>query len=158
MIEICGALVFVFAVGAALMTQLRGAIICLWLCSLSVSGMFLSLGAEYLAVLVGLLATLLATVFVFHTELFGRRERVPNWLIAVIAFIVGDAFVVVVWSCVHTLGTGFHTPVAVQAPSLVEIGKYLVTEQFLSLQIMAIIMLTVIVGLGVISRPEVRKK
>ena len=157
MVMICGALAFGFGFAAAVVTRLRVALVCLWGASLCVSGLFLGMGAEFLALALALLSTLVATVLVFHTELFGRRERVPNWLVALVAFLLGDVFVVIVWASVQDVAGGWTIEDGPRA-TLSDIGLSIVNEQFLSAQLMAIILLTVIVGLGVISRPEVKKE
>lgn len=163
-VELLGGMAFGLGLVAAVATQLRVALVCLWGASLCVAGIFLGLGAEFLALCLALLSTILAMVLVFHTELFGRRERIPNWLIAVVAFLLGDAFVVIVWACVHPVAGGVgmgQDGAALQdtaTVSLASLGQTLVHDHILSVELMAIILLSVVVGLGVVSRPEARKK
>ncbi|MBY0469896.1 NADH-quinone oxidoreductase subunit J [bacterium] len=109
----CGGIAVLGGVLATFMTDLRRAVLALWVCGLGVGGLYLSLGAELLAVIQWLLSTLIAIAFIFYAVMFGEfstpedaalgvsvtpePEKKKEWFRPVMPLIVGSAFAGMIW-------------------------------------------------------------
>jgi NADH:ubiquinone oxidoreductase subunit 6 (subunit J) len=70
--KILGAATVAFAAAAALTSDLRRSTTSLWLAGLMAGAFYLSLGAEYLAVIQWILSTVVSIAFVFFSVMFGE--------------------------------------------------------------------------------------
>jgi NADH:ubiquinone oxidoreductase subunit 6 (subunit J) len=143
---------------AAWVSSTRRAILALWVAGLAVGGIYLTLGAELLAVVQWVVSTLAAIAFLFFAVMFGEyrsEEREParqRAAMGVVAGLAGAAFAAAVAYAAREI-----TPAAPASPErhdLLAQGLSLVQQHLLSLEILGLTCLLVIVGGGVIARPE----
>ncbi|MCM2278027.1 MAG: NADH-quinone oxidoreductase subunit J [Oligoflexia bacterium] len=148
---------------AALVRDIRRATLALWIAGLGVGGVYLTIGAEMLAVIQWVVATLAAISFVFFAGMFGEygferqffdRKRAVFYGLGVIA---GVAFSGVIW-----LAAGETGPLDLEIPrsgnDLVAVGSFLTERHLLSLEILGITLLMALLGGGVLARPEARRE
>ena len=149
-----------YATGVA---HVRKAILSLWVASLCVGGVYLTLGAELLAILQWVISTLVAMSLIFFSTLFGEysdpgeaeRER-STVLKTGLSWLMGVGFV---WM-VHLSGVGDIGPIEyrpVEGTDVLALGKALLGQHLLALEILALTLFLVLVGSGVIARPMTRK-
>ncbi|HTL13288.1 MAG TPA: NADH-quinone oxidoreductase subunit J [Bdellovibrionota bacterium] len=151
---ICSFLAIGAAVAASFFSELKRAALALWVCALALGGVYLSLGAEYLAIVQWIVSTLGVAAFVFFSVLLGSRDGKHDWakylavagalvlLGGIIWMTVRDFVPSVVWDKDHG--------------GMVGLGNALVTEYLLPVEILALTLFLVVVGAGVITRPEDR--
>lgn len=159
---ICSSITLVAAIFATLAGDLRASILALWLAGLGTGGIYLSVGAELLAVVQWIISTLLTVGFLVHAVTYGEygladsRTKSKRVLAAVFPAIVGIAFA-------GMIGLGAsHLPVArlfepAAGPDLAGFGKALVGKHLLSLELLVLTLFMVVVGAGVIARPDARE-
>lgn len=149
---ICCGVSCIFAAVAAISDQLRVSALALWVCGLGVGGVYISLGAEFLAVLQWIVSSLVGIGFVLYSLLFGKEEEKRDWLKTVPAFLIGLVFIFAI-SLVSSDLTGKpnSNPDSV---TIVELGKNLVSGEFVSLIILSLTLLMTVIGSGVVSRPD----
>jgi NADH:ubiquinone oxidoreductase subunit 6 (subunit J) len=151
-IILSGALTAVFA------NSLRISALALWAASLGVGGIYITVGAEELAIVQWIVSTLVAISFVFFAAMFGERERFetgsrPEIARLLLAGLVGAAFVAVVYLGWERIPTGsFALPAS--GNDLKAIGRALTERHLLSLELLAVTLFVVLIGGGVIARPE----
>lgn len=149
-----GAVVF-----ASFARDMRRSVLTLWVAGLSIGGLYLTLGAELLAVVQWIVATLVAISFIFFAAMFGEyggtREK-PSWSAALkigVPVLLGLAFAALVW-----IGAGmpeFGAPTAAgEGNDLAAIGHNLVANHLISLEVLALTLFLALVGGGIIARPE----
>lgn len=169
---ICCALVLGGAAMACFVGDLRRAVLALWVCSLGVGGLYLFMGAELLAIIQWIVSTLISIAFVFYAVMFGEygvndRRPLPRRIIdAIQPVALGLAFTAVIWlggghlsGVVAEAGASFpHAPdgSSMAGQDLAVLGKALAEDHLLSLEILALTLFLVIVGSGVVARPETR--
>lgn len=154
-------------VGAFLATFLydvRGSILALWVTGLGVGGLFLSMGAEVLAIILWIVSTLVAISFMFYAVTFGEygiRDSRPwkNRLIAaILPVLCGGLFVTLIWlGSKDLVGDHFARAVTLKEPieNLQILGEKISKDHLLALEILGLCLFLVVVGTGVVSRPEV---
>ena len=134
--------------------RLRSAAWFLWVCGMSVGGVFLSFGAEYLAVVQWTLSTLAALSFLFYSVLFGEEKKSERtWSWSAVAFAAGLGFVVIAVTALRDLPGSARS--ANSVISLSAVGRALISDDFLALKVLVVALLVVTVGAGILSRPEV---
>lgn len=148
---------------ATFVTDIRRAILSLWVVGLGIGGLYLTLGAEFLAVVQWIISTLVAISFIFFAVMFGEygSSDTATWkkrvLPIVLTVILGLSFAAIVW-----LGAGEVPEAALAFPTegsdLVAIGKSLTQNHLLSLEVLALNLFIVLVGGGVIARPDKTEK
>lgn len=144
---------------AAFVNDVRRATLALWIAGLGVGCIFLTLGAEVLAILQWIVSTLVAISFVFFAVMFGeygkqhqlmdRRRAVALALCGVI----GAAFAGVVWLGGAPL-PGELLAVPTSGNDMQAVGRTLTDNHLLSLEILALTLFLVLIGGGVVARPE----
>lgn len=162
MLTICwafAALTLVAAFTAAMTENMRRAALALWLAGLGMGGMYLTLGAETLAVIQWILSTLGAISFIFFAVTFGEysgksgeadRKRV---LFTLLGGAIGLSFAAVIFLGVGRLpGSAFALPA--QGNDLGALGRALAQDHLLSLEVLALTLFLILVGGGVVARPE----
>jgi NADH:ubiquinone oxidoreductase subunit 6 (subunit J) len=159
---VCAGVLVLSAFLAAVMSDVRSATLWLWVAGLGAGGVYLSVGAELLAVIQWIVATVVAIGFVFYSVMFGEfgsqaREKPVRQLIqSVLPIGVGLIFEGMLW-----LGSGpgfLGMPMiqgVPQAQDLSGTGRVLARDHLLSVEILGLILLLLVVGSGVIARPDV---
>lgn len=169
---ICSAVALGAALTATFMSSIRFAILSLWVCGLAVGGIFLSQGAELLAITQWIISTLGALCFIFYSVMLGEyhsEETTPlkrKLVSAILPTLAGLGFSGVIWLGSRSLSSAnaganalnMAPPSPENAHNLATIGKSLMDKQFLSLQILGLTLFLVVVGAGVIARPEMKEK
>jgi NADH:ubiquinone oxidoreductase subunit 6 (subunit J) len=146
---------------AAFVSDMRRAALALWVASLATGGLYLTLGAELLAVIQWIVGTLIALSLVFFSAMFGDYgARAEKWSLRSAArvfmpVIIGAGFAVVIG--VGSFGFGRIGPMPVgglPGNDLAAIGKELIGNHLISLEVLALTLFLVLIGGGIIARPE----
>lgn len=165
MMMICwafAALTLLAALTAAMTENMRRAALALWIAGLGMGGMYLTLGAETLAVIQWILSTLAAISLVFFAVTFGEYARQPNTvdrkriLFSFLGGAIGLAFASVIF---FGVGGGARLPESAfnfpaQGNDLAALGRTLAQDHLLSLEMLALTLFLILVGGGVVARPE----
>jgi NADH:ubiquinone oxidoreductase subunit 6 (subunit J) len=163
------------ALVAALYRDARRVVLALWVCGMCFGAIFLSFGAEMLAVVQWIVTTLVGISLLFFSSMFGElgskeiseiKSRKENFDLLQAAM-VGLAFIGILgvsllrfkpdaeWLSHLTAG-------ATSGPSngqdLQALGQLLTERHFISLEVFGVTLLLVLVGGGVLARPEGVKK
>lgn len=156
-----GALAVGAAAGAALLPGLRAAVLSLWVAGLSGGALFLSLGAEAIAVTQWVISTLGAFSLIFYSVMFGeyhpgtkRSAPVHPWRILVMGALSVGVLVIVSLAAESSVGSVPVNAPAQAALSLDDLGGALAGRHFLALEVLGILLLLTLVGGGVMARPE----
>ncbi|MCC7442222.1 MAG: NADH-quinone oxidoreductase subunit J [Bdellovibrionales bacterium] len=151
---ISSALAIAAAVAATLFVELKRAVLALWVCALCLGGMYLSLNAEYLAIVQWLVATLGVCAFVFFSVLLGSREGRESWAKPVVGLLVTGLLAALIgWvSMAHLPSIEWDRA----GEGVAGLGRVLVSDYLLPIEILALTLFLVVVGAGVITRPERR--
>lgn len=162
------AVALVAAAVAAFVSDIRRATLALWVAGLAAGCIFLTIGAEALAVIQWVLSTLVAISFIFFSVMFGEYGQggadFKGWrtlpvaekrrlLIAAGAVFMGFAFSWLVWRAAGPLPLDL-LAVPTAGNDLQALGRVLTEEHLLSLEVLALTLFLVLVGGGVIARPE----
>jgi len=141
--------------------HMRQAILALWVAGLGVGAMYLTVGAEFLAIIQWIVSTLVTISFVFFSVMFGEYNapRAPikgeSVLKVLLSLLLGAAFAAVI--CLGSQGLPESALVPAGAVTdLALVGRKLTQENLLSLEVLALTLFLVLVGGGVISRSEDR--
>ena len=148
------------AVGlATFLNQTRQAILSLWVAGLSLGALYLTIGAEFLAIIQWIVSTLVTLSFIFFAVMFGEFSSTPTpvkqkmSLMTFLSLILGLVFTLVIG-----LGTRSFTDQTARSTQsltdLSQLGKILTQEHLLSLEVLGLILFLVLVGGGVVSRFE----
>jgi NADH:ubiquinone oxidoreductase subunit 6 (subunit J) len=146
---------------ATFVNHMRRAILALWVAGLGVGAMYLTVGAEFLAIIQWIVSTLVTISFVFFSVMFGEYNapktpiKSEGILMIIVPLLLGGAFAAVIW-----LGSaGLPESALVPAEGLTDlalVGRKLTQENLLSLEVLALTLFLVLVGGGVIARSERR--
>ena len=146
---------------ATIARSILGAILALWVAGLGVGAIYLTLGVELLAVLQWVLSTLVAISFVFFSFMFGEygpdnspqpvegRHLLKIGLIALLG--AGFAWVIS-FGAAHLPHVDLKT--VLEGADVAAIGANLTNRHILSLEVLALTFFLVLVGSGVIARPD----
>ena len=145
---------------ATFVSHTRHAILALWVAGLGIGALYLTVGAEFLAIVQWIVSTLVTISFVFFAVMFGefnhpRSQSSPKKgrFLVFLSILLGAAFAGVI-------GLGSRElPVSKLAQEnfsgdLSNVGRALTQENLLSLEVLALILFLVLVGGGVIARSE----
>ena len=167
------------AIGSALLAtfvgDIRKAIMSLWLTGLGVGGLYLLMGAELLAIVQWVVSTLVAMGFLFYAVMFGEyglgdsRPPLKRAAAAFFPTLLGAGFVAVLWYGASELKgftdiqpeafrTSGMTAQNLGETNLTLLGRVLADEHLLSLEILALTLFLVVLGSGVVARPEEKQK
>lgn len=145
--------------GVALSSSRRTTALFLWCCGMAVGGVYLAVGAEFLAVVQWLLAILIGLTVVFYSVLFEKPELRPRgaaeWvyvsglLLGVLAIFATKGY-----QSIESLSV-IHEPKTVP---LRGIGRELLYRHPLAIEILGLTVFLSVVGVGVISRAETKRK
>lgn len=143
------------AIAVTLLNSGRRSAIALWVSGLGVGGIYLGVGAEFLAVVQWIVSIMVGLLFVIYSVMFAPRERVTNWMEYVLPFLMGLSFIVVVWmntQAVIPLDQKF-----LEEFSLKQLGTILLERHILPFEILGLLLFLVIVGVGANERPSVEE-
>lgn len=147
------------ALTAAMTENMRRAALALWLAGLGMGGMYLTLGAETLAVIQWILSTLGAISLIFFAVTFGEYAREPRTgdrkriLFTVMGGVIGLSFAAVIFLGVGRIpDSAFILPA--EGNDLEALGRTLAQHHLLSLEVLALTLFLILVGGGVVARPE----
>lgn len=144
---------------ACFVGDLRRAVLALWVAGLGVGAIYLTLGAEVLAIVQWIVSTLVAISFIFFSAMFGEYGpgeglRLDRGLVkAGLGVAVGAAFAWVVWSGTFGVPEDLVGHPA-EGTDIAALGRSLTREHLLSLEVLALTLFLVLVGGGVIARPD----
>jgi NADH:ubiquinone oxidoreductase subunit 6 (subunit J) len=158
------------ALGAALTATvvqgMRQAILSLWIAGLAMGCIFLTVGAETLAVLQWIISTLVAIALFFFAVMFGEyeseqrekrslRQMFNRKLIVstLIATTIGAAFAAIIYLGSADL-PGDQIPAPAPGNDLASLGKVMVENHIITLEVLALTLFLILVGGGVVARPE----
>jgi NADH-quinone oxidoreductase subunit J len=163
---LCSAVALISALLATFLNSIRHAVLSLWICGLAVGGLFLSQGAELLAIVQWVISTLAALSFIFYSIMLGEyhaRNHAPfkaKLTAAILPVLAGLGFAGVIGLGSYSLIVeqfSFEAP-SVVSHDLVTLGNSLMERQFLSLQILGLTLFLVVVGAGIVARSELERK
>lgn len=147
------------AVMAAFVGDIRRATLALWVAGLGIGGIYLSVGAEVLAIIQWVVSTLIAISFIFFSVMFGeygagRMRMDRKALIGTgLALAAGAAFAVTAWMGFSRL-SGEQLAIPGAGNDLAALGKSLTEDHLLSVEVLALTLFLVLIGGGVVARPE----
>lgn len=139
--------------------QMRRAILALWVAGIGVGAVYLTLGAEFLAIIQWVVSTLVAISFIFFSVLFGEYHApsAPSSpyprLFVLLSLLLGGVFALFIGLGTEHLGASAINFV-VQESDLITLGRKLTQDHILSLEVLALTLFLVLVGGGVIARSE----
>jgi NADH:ubiquinone oxidoreductase subunit 6 (subunit J) len=153
-------LAIVAAAFAILLTDTRKVIISAWVAAMSVGALFLAYGAEYLAFVQWITGTLVTISFLAYATMFGEygvadsrtiRQRLFD---LTPALVVGVAFFMMIGLAVYG-SISFDTLPAGSAAQadLAAVGQALGERHLICLELIGFMLLGVLIGTGVLSRP-----
>lgn len=144
-------------------SHLRRAILALWVAGVGVGAMYLTVGAEFLAIVQWIVSTMIAISFIFFAVMFGeynspvpKGKKPKGQLLVVLAIGLGTVFALIVKLGCQTLPDGVLDFVT-QDSDLGALGQKLTQDHLLSLEVLALTLFLVLVGGGVIARSEGEK-
>lgn len=147
-------------VTAAFVGDIRRAVLALWVAGLGVGAIYLTLGAEMLAIVQWIVSTLVAISFVFFSVMFGEYGpasaplRVDRAMVKTgLSLLLGLGFAWMIWYGAGQLPSDQLAQPA-EGSDLAAIGKTLTGQHLLSLEVLALTLFLVLVGGGVIARPD----
>ena len=155
---LCAVITIAGAVAATFMDDVRRAILALWISGLGVGGLFLSSGAEMLAIIQWIISTLGVLSFIFYSVMFGEyhlkdtRPLKPKLISVILPVLGGSAFTALIWTGTRDLP---RLSEGVAGPQdMAALGKLLTENHLVSLEVLGLSLLLTIVGSGVIARTE----
>ena len=147
------------ALTATFVRHIRIAILALWVTSLGVGGLYLTMGAEFLAIIQWMISTLMTVSFIFFSVMFGEfnsatpRENKRDILRLGLAVVIGLSFTAIIGLGSKPLVEGLLL-IPREDVDLSALGRRLTEDHFLSLEVLALTLFLVLVGGGVIARSE----
>lgn len=153
-------LAVVSAALAMIFSDSRRVILSAWVSGMSVGALFLSYGAEYLAVIQWVVGTLIAISFLVFATMYGEygsldartpRERLFDAIPSVLA---GAAFFAMIALAVHDFSESTSAEGPTGPNDLVAVGIALGQRHWVALELLGFMLVAVLIGAGVISRPE----
>ena len=150
----------IFAVVATFSTNFKTSVLSLWMSGLAAGGLYLTLGTDTLAVIQWISATLVAVSFVFFSMMFGEFSEQPGeyknlkkTAKNLVFILLGGGFAAVVYVGIQT-GLKESGPTIPLTGDLSSMGKIIPDYHFLSFEVLALLLFLVLVGGGVIARPD----
>jgi NADH:ubiquinone oxidoreductase subunit 6 (subunit J) len=140
--------------------QMKRAILALWVAGIGTGALYLSLGAEFLAIIQWIVATLVAISFMFFSVMFGEYHAAPkkdrtrkNYLLIGCALLIGGVFTGMIGMSSEWVLLGQRNLVA-QESDLLSLGRQLTRDHLLALEVLAFTLFLTLIGGGVIVRSE----
>ncbi len=144
---------------ATFVRHMRRAILALWVASLGIGALYLTIGAEFLAIVQWVMSTLTTISFIFFSVLFGEYNTPPgragrkDMLRILLSIVLGCGFTAVIWLGSRSLPEGTLL-FSNRAADVSVLGRTLTQEHLLSLEVLALTLFLVLVGGGVVARSE----
>ncbi|MFZ9595164.1 MAG: NADH-quinone oxidoreductase subunit J [Bdellovibrionia bacterium] len=141
--------------------NMKRSIFALWVAGLGVGAIYLTIGAEFLAMVQWVVSTLVTISFVFFSVMFGEyktsvsHETSNPWVLKFFALVLGLGFAGVIGVGTQNFSLK-NFSVDSGGADLALIGQKLTQENLLSLEVLALTLFLVVVGAGVIARSEKR--
>ncbi len=151
------------AVMATFVSYIKRAILALWVVGLGVGAVYLTVGAEFLAIIQCMVSTLVTISLIFFSVMFGEYQAEgaakssfrfsPAQIVqTLLSVALGVGFVGVIW--VGVRGMPAENLDQNSGSDLGALGRALTQHNLLSLEVLALILFLVLVGGGVIARLE----
>ncbi len=137
---------------AALATSIKRSILFLWLCGLMLGACYLTIGAEFMAVVQWILSTLLYHTFVFYSQMFRGDYRTPDWVKLGLSTVISTVMLTGVYFGLRDAPLTFESQRDGQSLSM--IGNYLLSDQLISIELISLSLFLVIVGVGVLGKRQ----
>jgi NADH:ubiquinone oxidoreductase subunit 6 (subunit J) len=145
-------------------TSMKRAILSLWVAGIGIGALFLTVGAEFLAIIQWIISTMVAISLIFFSVMFGEyhailkdasfaKARTTPRLLVILALLLGAAFATVILIGAVSVPERSLDLVA-QVVDLGTLGQKLTQEHLLALEVLALTLFLVLVGGGVIARVE----
>ena len=158
------AITLIATLGATFLRNMRRAILSLWIVGLGIGALYLTLGAEFLAIIQWIVSTLITISFIFFSVMFGEYNFVviekpyrSIWMVGLFTLLIGGGFTFMIYLGSGPASIHFHSIVAqvsLEKLDLQSIGRALTQKNFLALEVLALILFLVLVGGGVVARIE----
>ena len=161
----CSAITLGAAIVATFSRDGRRAALSLWITGLGAGGLYLSLGAELLAIVQWIVSTLVAISFIFYAVMFGEygepAAAVEESILKkgsklVMQLALGVTFGLTIWYATRDSQSQSMPLLPEEPKGMMELGKSLVGDHLLSLEVLALTLFLVLVGAGSTARPEGR--
>lgn len=160
---IFSAIMLVAGLIAALAENMRRATLALWVAGLSMGGIYLTLGAEMLAIVQWIVSTLVAISFIFFAAMFGeypspegesefKMDRKKALSVGG-ALLIGFGLAAVVYFGGNELPKELLS-IPKEGNDISAIGRMVTDNHFVSLEVLALTLFLALIGGGVIARPE----
>jgi NADH:ubiquinone oxidoreductase subunit 6 (subunit J) len=156
---IFGGLTILAAASATFAPDLRRSNLSLWIAGLSAGALYLTVGAELLAIIQWIVSTLVAIAILFFSSMYGQSRELPEGrgarpvLKILLPLLLGLAFGVIIWHGAGFVDNDSLVP-AGDGGDLQAMGRELIQKHLLSLEVLSLTLFLVLVGGGVIARPE----
>ena len=160
---LCSIITLGGALSATFASEVRKAVLSLWIAGLGLGGLYLMMGAELLAMIQWIVATLVSIAFIFHSVLFGEynrgvvpgESRMARIQKLVTSCAAGLSFGAVIWFATKDLALQTAMPAGFKgAGDLFGLGKSISDQHMLAFEIFGLTLFLVVVGAGAIARPE----
>ncbi len=144
---------------ATFVAHIRVAILALWVAGLGIGAVYLTLGAEFLAIVQWIVSTLVTISFLFFAVMFGEydppevKKTGKTLFVQMISMVLGCVFAILLGLMSRSLPSGPQTEFA-DGSDLKILGRILSQENLLSLEVLALTLFLVLVGGGVVARSE----
>lgn len=155
-VSLFGAAAIIASIFATFVADTRRAVLCLWLAGLALAGLYLDLGAEALALIQSIVATLGAIVALFFVLSFGEHividDRTPVKRLATLTLplLIGTGFSILIWLGMKDIP--LEAPMA--TGNLRGLGLSILDDHLISAELLAVALLVSVVSAGVVGRPE----
>jgi NADH:ubiquinone oxidoreductase subunit 6 (subunit J) len=144
---------------ATFVGHMRVAILSLWVAGLGVGAVYLTLGAEFLAIVQWIVSTLVTISFLFFAVMFGEydppvtKTTSKALFVQALSLALGCVFAILMGLISNHLPNGPQTEFP-DGSDLKVLGRVLTQQNLLSLEVLALTLFLVLVGGGVVARSE----
>ena len=161
----CAGVAVFSALLAAFISDVRAAVLWLWVAGLAVGGVFLAMNAEVLAVIQWVVSTLVALAFIYYAVMLGEygiedgRSSRARMIQCLVPVAMGLSFVGML-----AFGAGSKFFSSIQETGVLPlqnaegVGRRLTGEYLLAVELLGLTLFLSIVGSGVLGRPDVREE
>lgn len=157
---IFGAITLFAVIVATFASQMKHAILALWVAGLGIGAIYLTLGAEFLAIIQWIICTLVTISLIFFAVMFGEYNYTPEHsskqkmiLLPALSIFLGLIFAGLIQ--IGAANVDYHAFTNLgKANDLSVIGQTLTHKNLLSLEVLGLTLFLVLVGGGVVSRSE----
>lgn len=144
---------------ATFVGNMKRAILALWVVGLGIGAIYLTVGAEFLAIVQWLVSTLVTVSFIFFSVMFGEYHAPHNkwggshpWL-TFLSLGLGTGFAVLIGRAAKELPET-SLVLSSDVADLRVLGRVITHDNLLSLEVLALVLFLVLVGGGVVARSD----